>query len=107
MDTISEMITTIPSRSLKATLIALKTAWTAFTMSPVTTQPRTKVATMQTRGVSLRRVIVTRIDDDEERVNPVRSGELHHCSPSFWYETATARQAKIPAIPALSTRLRI
>ena len=60
MATMSEMIAMIPSSSVKATVTELKTAWMPLTKLPVTTQPRTKDATMQTSGVSLRKVIVTR-----------------------------------------------
>ena len=54
MATMIEMIAMIPSSSLNATVMELKTAWTALTKLPVTTHPRTRDATMQTSGVSLR-----------------------------------------------------
>jgi len=59
MATMIEMMAMIPSNSVKATVRELKTAWTALTKLPVTTQASTKEATMHTIGVSLRMAMVT------------------------------------------------
>ena len=59
METMSEMISTVPSSSPKATLIELKTAWTAFTIFPVITHERVKEPTMQTSGVSSLKAMAT------------------------------------------------
>src|SRR5512147_2204264 len=61
MATMSEMMTTTPRRSLAATVMELNTAWTALIRSPVMTQDRTSEPTMQTIGVSRRKLMVTRI----------------------------------------------
>jgi hypothetical protein len=61
METISEMIRTVPKSSLKATLIELKTACTAFTIFPVMTHDSRKEPTIHTRGVSFLIAMVIRI----------------------------------------------
>ena len=61
MATMSEMITTTPSRSPAATVTELNTACTALIRSPVTTQDRTSEPTIHTSGVSRRKLMVARI----------------------------------------------
>lgn len=60
METMREMMTTIPRSSLKATLMELKTACTALTRLPVMTHESVKEPMMQTRGASSLKARATR-----------------------------------------------